>query len=291
MALWIGCNTLFPDEYFPDPNTFTLEKLRVSLDRLAALNFEAVEFSHYMHLSDGEATEAGEYCRSLGLLAWSAHAAGSAAVATASEREKTLAEKALCIRLAERLGVKIMVYHVASYDSAVYAAGVPADLLRAEAAVLAELSRQASDVGIRIAVENGESVAVMNYLIALVNEVDSEALGICVDTGHAALGDLGPARAIRMAADKLYSLHLQDNWGGADHHLPPGCGKIDWCEVAQALAEVNYRGVLMAECTDSPLGHRPYHKELELRIAAATLWRLRESVRGARLGDRKRRCC
>ncbi len=281
MALELGCNTLFPHEHFPNPDTFTLDKLRISLDRIAALRFDATEFSHYMHLSEQDAKAAGEYCRSLGVLPWSGHAAGSAAVSTPEQRQKTLADKRLCLRLAKALGVQVMVYHVATYDANVYRDGLPEKLLAEESAVLADLAAEAHEMGLRIAIENGNTVGIMRYLVALVERVDSPALGICVDTGHAALGDLGPGRAIRMAANKLFTLHLQDNWGDVDHHLPPGCGRIDWCDVAAALAEVRYSGVLMAELTDSPMGNRPYHKELELHIAASTLWRLRENILAA----------
>ncbi len=282
MSLELGCNTLYPEVPRPGPEEFSLAKICEALRNIAALGFEAVEFSHIMHLEDNEARAAGEYCRSLGLIPWSGHASGSGAVATEGQREITLRDRGRCLEICHQLGVSVMIYHVADYSAATYAPGVPTELLAVESNVLKHLAARGEELGVRIAIENGSDVGIMTYLCALVDEVDSSALGICVDTGHAALGELGPGRAIRMAAHRLYSLHLQDNWGGCDHHLPPGCGRIDWCDVGQALAEVRYDGVLELELTDAPSGGRVYHQELEMRTGAASGWRLQQRVRELR---------
>jgi len=282
MSLELGCNTLFPDAPRPDPSEFLLEPLREALDNVARLGFEATEFSHILQLDDASAQAAGEYCRELGLIPWSAHSTGSGAVGTEAQREATLRDRGRCLELTALLGAQVMVYHVSDYSAATYASGVPGELLGVESAVLAELARRAADLGLRIAIENGSDVGIMTYLVALVEAVDNPALGVCVDTGHAALGDLGPGRAIRMAGEHLYTLHLQDNWGERDDHLPPGAGKIDWCDVGEALAEVKYDGVLLEELTDAPPAQRPYLQELEMGIGAAFGWRLQQRVRALR---------
>ncbi len=279
MSLELGCNTLYPEVPRPPAEQFSLEKICEALDNIARLGFDAVEFSHILHLSDEDATRAGEYCRDLGLMPWSGHSSGSGAVQTPEQREQTLRDRGRCLQVCACLGVQVMVYHISSYDAGLYADGPPAELLSQEAEVLRALAAQAEELGLKIAIENGSHVATMQYMVALVDAVDSPALGICIDTGHAALGDLGPARAIRMAGKRLFALHLQDNWGGADHHLPPGCGQIDWCEVAQALADVGYRGVLQLELTDEPLGNRPYHQQLEMHIGASAGRALQRRVR------------
>ena len=48
----------------------------------------------------------------------------------------------------------------------------------------------------------------MEFILGLVDDIDMPNLGICMDTGHANLGDLG-SRAIRMAG-KLSTTHLQE---------------------------------------------------------------------------------
>ncbi len=281
MSLELGCNTLHPEVPRPEPSGFSLDRIRDALDNIAGLDYEAVEFSHVFHLSDDEAVAAGEYCRALGLIRWSAHSAGSGAVATEDQRAATLRDRGRCLEVTALLGARVMIYHVADYAAATYASGLPGELLAIESQVLGALAARAGELGVRIGIENGSDLGIMAYLLALVDTVDSPALGICVDTGHAALGELGPARAVRMSGDRLYSLHLQDNWGGSDHHLPPGCGRIDWWEVAEALAEVEYDGVLELELTDAP-GSRPYHQELEMRAGAAFGGGLQRRVRALR---------
>jgi len=122
--------------------------------------------------------------------------------------------------------------------------------------------------GIRFAFENGGPTATMEYAIALADAVGLDRAGICVDTGHAALGDLGPAKAIRMAGYRLITTHIQDNLGERDDHMPPGDGRIDWDDVVAALNEVGYDGCFQLELTDQPPDptRRPVIRE-ELRRA------------------------
>ena len=80
----------------------------------------------------------------------------------------------------------------------------------------------------------------------LVMQVGEPNVGIVLDTGHRNLiGDV--AAAVRLFADHLISLHIHDNGGGADEHLLPGRGVIDWNECVQALRDVKYGGVFMYE--------------------------------------------
>jgi L-ribulose-5-phosphate 3-epimerase len=114
--------------------------------------------------------------------------------------------------------------------------------------VLAEIC----EPGIRLALENSSTTASMDYLVALADALGPARAGVCVDTGHAALGDLGPGRALRMADHRLITTHLQDNHGQRDDHMPPGDGLIDWDDVAAALTEIRYAGCVMLELTDQP---------------------------------------
>jgi sugar phosphate isomerase/epimerase len=277
MSLELGCNTLYPEVPRPGASEFGLTKICRALENIAACGFQAAEFSHILHLSDEDATAAGECCRSLGLMPWSAHAGGSADVGTEEQRVATLRDRGRCLEVSHLIGVRVMVYHIADYCAAARPLSECEDLLALETQVLRQLAEKAEHLNLRIALENAHDRLSMQYLVALVEAVDNPAVGICVDTGHAALGDLGPTRAIRMSGARLYSLHLQDNWGRYDDHLPPGCGGIDWCAVTEALAEVEYHGVLELELTDAP-GSRPYHQELEMRCGAAFGRRLQERV-------------
>ena len=80
--------------------------------------------------------------------------------------------------------------------------------------------------------------------------LDTQNKAICVDTGHTneamPFGMPSPAEAIRMLGDRVKFLHLHDNNGTYDQHLPPlmgGLGSVYWPDVFDALDEIGYTGV------------------------------------------------
>ena len=77
-------------------------------------------------------------------------------------------------------------------------------------------------------------------------DVDAYWIGICIDTGHTALGH-GPKHWIEGLAGRIITLHLHDNDGAADLHLPPGMGVIDSDETLADLSQAGYRGPLVTE--------------------------------------------
>jgi sugar phosphate isomerase/epimerase len=71
-------------------------------------------------------------------------------------------------------------------------------------------------------------------------------VGACLDTGHAQLaGDLYPL--VYKMAPYLRLLHVHDNKGHGDDHLPPGDGRIDWTALLKELAAVKFTGALILE--------------------------------------------
>lgn len=75
-----------------------------------------------------------------------------------------------------------------------------------------------------------------------------EFLGFCVDTGHINLvwHEKLP-QIIRKYGERIYSVHLHDNFGQEDSHMHPGEGNIDWKETMAALAESVYELPLTLE--------------------------------------------
>jgi len=242
----IGCNTLYPDisERKGKDWRFSPEKIISALDKILDIGYTDVEYSHVFHLTVAEAIKIGEHARKIGINNWSCHAAGPDAIA--SNRH--------CIDIASAIGAKVNVLHVWDYkhDEA--------------CRILENICHYASDKNIEIALENDNTVENMDFILGLVNDVGMRNIGICVDTGHANLGDLGSARAIRMAGSLLFTTHLQDNFGKQDDHMPPGMGFIDWEDVFRALKEINYNRTFMLELTDAPPASRAYDQEKEIML-------------------------
>jgi len=91
--------------------------------------------------------------------------------------------------------------------------------------------------------------------------LDSPWFTVCVDTGHTNEahfhGAPSPGEMIRALGSHVTHLHLHDNNGTADLHLPPICDKrggVDWAEVFDALDEVGYSGTYNFEFNLSHYG-------------------------------------
>ena len=110
---------------------------------------------------------------------------------------------------------------------------------------LADFLARLADVGERLGVtyliENQPRNSPLGHdpaaLAERVRAVGSARIRMCLDTGHAHMtGDA--AAGIRACADVIGYFHLHDNDGGADTHLMPGDGTIEWGDgVGAALRE------------------------------------------------------
>ncbi len=90
------------------------------------------------------------------------------------------------------------------------------------------LLEQAAACGCRLAIENIYEEA-PDTLVQLVDEIDSEWFGHCFDAGHWHLfGKRSMAEWLDAISSRLFHLHLHDNHGRADQHLPVGDGTIDF---------------------------------------------------------------
>ena len=109
----------------------------------------------------------------------------------------------------------------------------------------------------KIAIENminvggGRFGSRISDLKEIIRNIGSPYLGICFDSGHANLlaasSDISIRDEIIDAGEYLWTLHIHDNDGSGDQHLPPGDGNIDWGLVIRALREADYKGVFMME--------------------------------------------
>lgn len=136
--------------------------------------------------------------------------------------------------------------------------------------------QRAAEFGIKVAVENlfgGRFYSKIDDLIRVVEAVNLPNVGYCFDSGHANVDGLDIPATIHRLSDKLFELHLHDNNGKKDQHLPIGFGIIDWVEVIKALNEINYQHTITFEFPGWPL------EDFEQRIEQSVLfWRTMEKV-------------
>ena len=98
---------------------------------------------------------------------------------------------------------------------------------------LEHLVLHAHHAGVTLAIENTSSeMGDPAYLRAFVDETRLTGLRFNFDIGHANLADVPAAERLEKGfaplRDLVASVHLHDNHGERDEHLPPYDGSIDW---------------------------------------------------------------
>lgn len=75
-----------------------------------------------------------------------------------------------------------------------------------------------------------------SILVSLVETIDSKWFGHCYDVGHWKLFGKRPMEEwLEALGARLFHLHLHDNFGNADEHLPVGEGSIDFMPLKEHL--------------------------------------------------------
>lgn len=88
----------------------------------------------------------------------------------------------------------------------------------------------AQNYPVRIWIENAQDLD-PEPLRCLMDKVRSDRIGVCLDIGHASYSRTPVSAWFESLSDRIGYLHLSDNLGQFDDHLPLGQGRIDWEQV------------------------------------------------------------
>ena len=93
-----------------------------------------------------------------------------------------------------------------------------------------------------------------------------DGLSLALDTGHCLVTqDIDPAEAVRLYADRLGTVAVEDMRRGVHEHLPFGQGDMDMPAILAALQEIGFRKLVCVELSrESPRAH--------LAIAESIAW-------------------
>ena len=164
-------------------------------------------------------------------------------------REATFEEYRKSIEFAHELEADHVVIHPGFAFSPVFDKKIARQ--RAEEYVH-RLNEIARPLGVKLAVENvgyhGASIFTQDEYCTFLDSFDDNC-GYLIDTGHARLNNWDIPAMIRRVGRRLNSVHLHDNSGRGDEHLPIGEGTIDWEPVYEALKEVQADCLLILEYT------------------------------------------
>ena len=95
---------------------------------------------------------------------------------------------------------------------------------------LVEFAEQKS---VNLALENMGGIQHLDYIF---DNIESERLGFCYDSGHEHYNH-PEADCLSRYGDKLFAVHLDDNCGDDDTHLLPYDGTIDWNRLKKKLTK------------------------------------------------------
>ena len=106
---------------------------------------------------------------------------------------------------------------------------------------------KAEKVNVNIALEN---LRKPEYLDFIFNNIKSDKLGFCYDSGHE--NCFSPNyNCLTRFGDKLIALHLHDNDGRNDQHMLPFNGTIIWKKIMEQIKNSNYYGPLSLEIANT----------------------------------------
>jgi sugar phosphate isomerase/epimerase len=87
-------------------------------------------------------------------------------------------------------------------------------------------------------------------LVRYIKDAGSPNLKAVFDLGHNSLMNLNPRNEIVDLGVDLQHLHIHDNHGKADEHIPLGEGTVDVDSFAEGLLRIGYKGIYLFEFVD-----------------------------------------
>jgi sugar phosphate isomerase/epimerase len=226
---------------------------RELLGQIAEAGFQGLEIfcsrSHFDYNSKAEIHEIGRVLADHGLKLASLHAPTSRDLSATREGGQPLSicevERVRRIEAMDELKRAIDVAEEVPFSRMIFHMGGPretSDPRKRDAAFssLEHLILHAHHLGVTICVENTTSeMGAPSYLRSFVDETRLAGLRFNFDIGHAHLADGAEENRIAEGFEPLRELvagvHIHDNHGEKDEHLPPYEGTIDWAAAVKLL--------------------------------------------------------
>ena len=230
---------------------------RTAVSRLADLGVKVIELFYddpHFDLRSMTATDSA-YLRHFGErygITWTLHTPCfdlNPASANQGARMATLTQYQQAIRFAAEIGIREVVVHSGHRSDP----KIPAEQAFQWGVDTLRRTSEASELaGVQLTVENtGYGVSSFIHsprvLVDLVSLIDSDLVGITLDTGHAVLEGFAPEEAVCVFGDRLTHIHVHDNSGTADDHFPLGRGVINHVPMLEVLRDRGFQGFLILE--------------------------------------------
>lgn len=115
------------------------------------------------------------------------------------------------------------------------------------------------EYGVKVAVGNRDAldpvrkvsgpspISSAEKLLDLIENLNDDMFVVCFDTGHAYAAGQEPSHMLKLLDGKVKVLHIHDNDGLNDLHLPPTFGTIDWNKLCKTLKETGFNGYVSTQ--------------------------------------------
>ncbi|WP_436346070.1 sugar phosphate isomerase/epimerase family protein [Natronorubrum sp. FCH18a] len=114
---------------------------------------------------------------------------------------------------------------------------------------------ESRDVAVGIEYEPELLIENTDEVLALIDDLGRDGLGVNLDVGHAAVYGEDVAESIRRSAGSITGIHLEDIVGGRrgkHYHRIPGEGDLDFRAIFDALDDIDYDGFATLELYTYP---------------------------------------
>ncbi|WP_297535737.1 sugar phosphate isomerase/epimerase [Thermococcus sp.] len=107
---------------------------------------------------------------------------------------------------------------------------------------LRELEKLSGEFGVRVGVENMPSFPILDAQTPerLAELLDGTELGVTFDLGHLNTVGFPFERFMKLLGGRIVHVHLHDNSGKSDEHLPLGRGTVPWRKVLPELEKFGW---------------------------------------------------
>lgn len=162
-------------------------------------------------------------------------------------REASFSEYKKAIQFAGMIGADHVVIHPGFCFSPIFNKRLAQERAKA---YIHRLCEAAKPLNVKLVLENvgynGSSLFTQAEFIQFLESFD-ETAGYLIDIGHAHLNQWDIPRLIRETSHRLLAIHIHDNTGTGDDHLPIGAGTVPWDEIFAAMREISSNAQLILE--------------------------------------------
>ncbi len=229
-------------------NCFKDSDLKTSIEKIADAGFCYAELAS-LDLAEEEIDVINAYCAKKELKLYQAHGKFGLGEGLAKETEALIDYKNE-IKIASRLGISDVVYHpMHPKKNESISIDAYKKLFQRNVDFFKQLIPNLEKYDVKIALENMPygAYTYAGELLELLDALDSDRFGICIDTSHLQYAGENISRFIMQAGQHIIATHMSDSLCDRDLHLLPVFGPefegwVDWYKVKDALTAVGYNG-------------------------------------------------